>query len=340
MSNIKKTNAIKILLLIFILFVSNSCSDRNAIHKFSGQTMGTTYNITIYKPTITQNELILLKEKVEFSLRKINDKMNPFDVESEISKFNTHRSTTPFSISNEFYELITIAKEIFEKSNGIFDPTIVPLINYYGFGTTEEKHTNITETQIDSLKKITGFNKILIGDHNLTKQNSHLQLNLSAIAKGWGVDKISQMLRQNGYENFIVEIGGEIFASGLNNKQKWKLGIDTPELNNLPGQKIQSVLSTTNKGVATSGDYRNFYIKNGKRFSHLINPRTFQPITHNLASVTIVAKNCTYADAIATTAIVLGEKSGIKFVESIPNTEGYFISRVNDEFIIKQTSGF
>ncbi|MEA3500196.1 MAG: FAD:protein FMN transferase [Candidatus Marinimicrobia bacterium] len=302
--------------------------------------MGTVYNVTINEPSLSQDELSLAKEKVELCLQRVNKKMNPFDPQSEISKFNDYHSIKPFSISNEFYNLTKIAKEIHQESDGAFDPTIAPLINYYGFGTTGDEPKSISKSKIDSIKQFVGFDKIIIEKQKLIKSNSNLKLDLSAIAKGYGVDKVAQMLITGGYKNFIVEIGGEVFASGRKNNKKWKLGIDVPKTNNMPGEKLQSILQVENKGVATSGDYRNFYTKNGKRISHLINPKTGKPISHNLASVTIVAENCTYADAIATASIILGEKKGFKFVENIPNVEGYFIFRNEEEFFVKETSGF
>lgn len=330
----------KTFLSIVIIFILISCFQKDELHKFSGQTMGTIYNVTIYEPNLSQDELSLTKEKVELCLKKVNKKMNPFDPQSEISKFNDHHSIKSFSISDEFYNLTRIAKEIYQKSEGAFDPTIAPLINYYGFGTTRDKSKIVSQTKIDSIKKQIGFDKIEISKRTLIKKNTNLQLNLSAIAKGYGVDEVVRVLLDIGYKNFIVEIGGEVFAKGTKNNKKWELGIDVPETNNYPGEKIQSAFKIENKGVATSGDYRNFYTQNGKRISHLINPKTGKPISHNLASVTIIAENCTYADAIATASIVLGEKKGFKFVENIPNVEGYFIFRNGEEFLVKATSGF
>lgn len=336
----KKSNIFKMYLLSILIFSFINCSKKDVLHKFSGQTMGTVYNVTINEPSLSQDELSLAKEKVELCLQRVNKKMNPFDPQSEISKFNDYHSIKPFSISNEFYNLTKIAKEIHQESDGAFDPTIAPLINYYGFGTTGDEPKSVSKSKIDSIKQFVGFDKIIIEKQKLIKSNSNLKLDLSAIAKGYGVDKVAQMLITGGYKNFIVEIGGEVFASGRKNNKKWKLGIDVPKTNNMPGEKLQSILQVENKGVATSGDYRNFYTKNGKRISHLINPKTGKPISHNLASVTIVAENCTYADAIATASIILGEKKGFKFVENIPNVEGYFIFRNEEEFFVKETSGF
>jgi len=338
--NFLRQNNFKKIIIFFFLFLFVMCSKKDGLHKFSGQTMGTVYNITIYKPSLSEDELSFVKEKVELTLIKVNKKMNPFDPQSEISKFNDHHFLTPFPISDEFYNLIITAKEIYQISNGAFDPTIAPLVNYYGFGITGNEPKTISKTKIDSLEKIIGFDKITIEKQKLIKSNSNIKLDLSAIAKGYGVDKLAQILISSGYKNFIIEIGGEVYLHGLNNNKKWRLGIDVPETNNNPGEKLQSILKLTNKGVATSGDYRNFYIKNNKRISHLIDPRTGNSISHDLASVTIVAENCTYADAIATASIVLGKKDGIKFVEAIPNVEGYFIFRNGEEFSVKATSGF
>lgn len=335
----KKKYIIKICLAFFLVMIFNSCSKEEKLHKFSGQTMGTVYSVIIYEPDLQQDEVILLKKKVEETLKDVNKKMNPFDPNSEISKFNNHKSIAPFAISNNFYEILMISKNIYQKSGGVFDPTIAPLINIYGFGTEKKEDIKISQQKIDSLKKQIGFDKINIHNKKLIKQIPNLQLNLSAIAKGWGVDQVAKTLLENNYQNFIVEIGGEVFANGKKKNKEWKLGIDAPETGNLPGEKIQSIIQIKNKGVATSGDYRNYYEKDGKRISHLIDPRNGIPISHNLVSVTIVAENCTYADAIATASIILGDE-GVEFVENIKNVEGYFIFRNGDGFEVKSTAGF
>jgi thiamine biosynthesis lipoprotein len=246
-------------------------------------------------------------------------------------------------VSAEFFSVVKEALKVYESSGKAFDITVAPLVNLWGFGSEGHRVTPPKSSEISSvLKNIGSMYLKTEGDHLLIKKIPALQLDLSAIAKGYGVDVVTRIFLQERLENFMIEIGGEVYTHG--NKaggEYWKIGIDAPNLHSLPGQNIQAILLLKNVAVATSGDYRNFFEYNGKIYSHTINPQTGFPVTHNLASVTIVAQNCMEADALATAIMVMGWEKGLDYIEKIENVEALFIIRKDKEsFETFQSSGF
>lgn len=320
-------NKIKpLLLLSTLVLLTAHCEPPMAVTKWTGQTMGTFYNVSIYGPEFDNARHLQVHDGIDSVLQSVNKQMNPWDPSSEISRFNRMSSEDSMKISPDFVKVIKISGEIFELSGGAFDPTVGPLTDLWGFGPGSKSHTAPTKQAVDSCLEFVGFKKISLTGKSLGKSDSRIRLDLSAVAKGFGVDAVAGYLKSRNYQNFLVEIGGEVVCSGQIKGRNWRLGIDRPADNALPGQDLNSIISISGQGVATSGDYRNFYMDQGKRYSHTINPKTGEPVRHSLASVTIIAQDCARADAMATACMVLGEKSP-EWIESIPHTEGYFIFR-------------
>ena len=271
--------------------------------------MGTTYNISAWGAiSIDQNTL---QKKVDSKLQKINSIASTWDSNSQISRFNRTDSTSPSKVDPFFIKMINTAKNITVKSDGAFDITIAPLIDLWGFDAKGRV------TKAPSIKKRTdvlnqiGTKYIHTDTQNLTvqKDRSAITINLSAIAKGGGVDEIARLLEGLGFKNYLVEIGGEIYARGTNQNHKiWRVGIETP---NSTGNTISRVISIDKMGLATSGDYRNYFEENNIRYSHILNPKTGMPIRHKLASVSVLAPTSAQADGWATAMMVLGEKDGM-----------------------------
>jgi thiamine biosynthesis lipoprotein len=327
-------------LLLFYLF---GCDSSGQLSGWSGMTMGTTYQVKIAQASISDNKLEILKTKVDSALTEVNRQMSTYDPGSEISRFNKLRDTTIVEVSTEFIEVVKEALKVYESSEKAFDITVAPLVNLWGFGIKEHRITPPTKEEISSALKNIGSNQLIrVGDTGLKKAIPKLQLDLSAIAKGYGVDVVARILIHERFKNFMVEIGGEVYAQGdKTGGDYWKIGIDAPNLHSLPGQNIQAILSLKDIAVATSGDYRNYFEYEGKIFSHTIDPTTGFPVTHNLASATVIAENCMNADALATAIMVMGREAGMRYIETIENVEAFFIVRKNTEsYETYQSSGF
>lgn len=331
--------------IVLLLFYLMACSSQSELHQytFSGRTMGTTYNIKIINKFLDATEVSNIETAIDSSLKKVNQQMSTYLPDSEISLFNKYDKSKPFEISLEFSKVIKEAMRINKISSGAFDITVNPLVNLWGFGSKSKETIIPDEEKINNVLKRVGSEHITIIDKNKIKKSiPDLEIDLSAIAKGYGVDVVTQVLNIFNLENYMVEIGGEVFAKGNNfQNEKWKIGIDKPNYLALPGQELQNILSISNVAVATSGDYRNFFKYKEKIYSHTINPKTGKPVTHSLASVTIVAPTCMEADGLATAVLVMGVKDGMKMLEKLPNIEGFLIDRKGvEKFEVYSTSGF
>lgn len=283
--------------------------------KDSGFIFGTIYNITY------QNDKNLKKE-IEDELHKVDNSLSPFNKQSIISKINRNENV----IADEmFTNVFTLAEQISSETNGAFDITVAPLVNAWGFGF--ENKTNPTKETIDSLKQLIGYQRVSLIDGKIKKDDPRIMLDCSAIAKGYASDVIADFLRSKGINNFMVEIGGEIVTSGINDKRlPWKIGVTKPIDDSLnTHQEIQTVLNVTNKAMATSGNYRNFYYKNGKKYAHTIDPRTGYPVQHSILSATVLANNCATADAYATAFMVMGIDKAKKVLANHNEIMAYFI---------------
>jgi FAD:protein FMN transferase len=323
----------KILFLILISFFIISCNKEQLIVN-DGFIHGTTYHI-IYK----SNNGIDLQEEIEKQMRNVDTAWSTYLPVSIVSRINNNDSSV--LLNNYFNKVFIEAQEISTITNGAFDLTVAPLVNAWGFGF--KNADKIDSTKIDSILSFVGFNKVKLHDNVLQKTDPRIMLDASAIAKGFSVDVVSEYLESKGIENYLVEIGGEIRTKGKKSTESnWKVGIDKP-IDDVKAfqREFQDIVLIENLAMATSGNYRQFYIKEGKKYAHTINPKTGFPIIHNLLSATVIAANCITADAYATAFMVLGLEESKKILEQNPSINAYFIySDENNDYKVFATEKF
>jgi len=276
---------------------------------------------TIYK--VTYQHDISLKEKIEAELKRFDGSLSPFNDTAIITRINRNEDVIADSFFiNVFHRSMEISKE----TDGAFDITVAPLANAWGFGF--KKGAFPDSSMIDSLLEITGYNKVQIStEGKVVKQDPRIMLSCSAVAKGYAVDVVAHLLEKNGISNFMVDIGGEVVVRGENpQKGVWRIGINKPVDDSLAvNQELQTILKVTNLGIATSGNYRNYYYKGGKKYAHTIDPRTGYPVQHNILSATVIAKDCMSADAYATAFMVMGLKEAERFADMHPDIDACLI---------------
>jgi thiamine biosynthesis lipoprotein len=299
---------------------------------WEGETMGSVYTVRISGTNLPPGKQEALKQEVEERLREINRQMSHYIPESELSRFNRVPAGEPFRISAEFAQVMRLAEDLNLRSRGAFDPTLGPLINLWGFGEREVQMNVPSAESLRDALRLTGFKHLRLNARNeLVKEIPGLHLNLSAIAKGFGVDAMAAVLRRHGFKNLYASISGEVYASGHNRRgTPWQVGISTPLLNWREGDPVETVLSITGRAVSTSGDYQRYFVSpEGRRLCHILDPRTGQPVQHNLASVTVVADSGALADGLSTTLFVLGADEGLKCIEGFTNAAALFLIREN-----------
>ena len=252
----------------------------------------------------------------------MDNSLSPFNKASVITHINENTDLTADSL---FTEVFLLAKQISQETHGAFDITVAPLVNAWGFGF--KNAAQVDSIMIDSLHQFVGIDKVELIDGKVVKKDPRLMLDCSAIAKGYGVDCVARLLDSKGIRNYMINIGGELVMKGENPKMEtWSIGVNKPIDDSLSvNQEIQAVLKLTNVGLATSGNYRNFYYKGGKKYAHTIDPRTGYPIQHNILSATVVAPDCATADAYATSFMVLGLDSAKQICNAHPELDAYFI---------------
>ena len=305
---------------------------------FSGLTMGTTYTIKINSPSSTLDRTEVA-EQINLRLNKVNDQMSTYLETSDLSLFNRSKSEDWIEIPTELYTVIKESLIIYKLSNNSFDITIAPVVNLWGFGPDKQSTIIPDETAIDEALERVGSQNIHLGAETYTirKDNPELYIDLSAIAKGFAVDLIANYLDELMLNHYMVEIGGEIKTKGINpNNKIWQIGIEKP----LDDQRtVQTIVALDNTGMATSGDYRNYFEKDGIRYSHTIDPSTGKPITQKLASVTVLHPSAMTADAMATALLVLGPEQGFELAVK-ENISALFLVRKKNNFIEKMTPRF
>ena len=287
----------------------------NDIQKDEGSIFGTFYHITYQSP-------VNLKEGINATLRQVDHSLSPFNKQSIITAINDN---TNMAVDSMFTEVFVLAKHISSVTNGAFDITVAPLVNLWGFGFKNIE--NVNAAKVDSLLPFIGFEKVELVDGFIQKKHPETMLDCSAIAKGYGVDATGEFLESQGIKNYMVEIGGEVRVRGYNPQGKlWKIGINVPQDDPTnTNNEIEQILEVTQISMATSGNYRNFYEKDGKKYAHTIDPRTGYPIQHNILSSTVLAKNCATADAYATAFMVLGLEESKKILEKEKELKAFFI---------------
>ena len=294
-----------------------------------GMVFGTFYKITYQY----ENDL---KEGIEREMKKVDDTLSPFNKNSIISAVNENK---PVALNDMFMSVYDLARTVSEDTDGAFDITVAPLVNAWGFGF---KH-NIapTKSKIDSIMNFVGYKKVRMMGRTIMKDDPRVMLDCSAIAKGYGSDVVAHYLESMGISNYLVEIGGEIVAKGSNPKGKpWAIGVEKPVDDSLAVKsELQTVLNITDMAMATSGNYRNFYYKDGKKYAHTIDPKTGHPVQHNILSATVIAKRCAMADAYATAFMVVGLDKAKEILGRHKDLKAYIIYDKGGKYGIWHTEG-
>ena len=275
---------------------------------------------TIYKITYQHNDD--LQNEIKAAMMEVDNSLSPYNPNSIITRINHNEDTL---LNEHFLHVFNLAQQISTETEGAFDITVAPLVNAWGFGF---KHSiDIDPNVIDSLRQFVGYQKIKLEDGKIVKEDARTMLDCSAIAKGYGVDRVARLLDQKGVQHYMVDIGGEVVLKGKNPRMKtWRIGINKPVEDSLSvNQELQTILEVSGVGMATSGNYRKFYYKDGKRYAHTIDPRVGTPVQHNILSATVIAKDCTTADAYATAFMVMGLEEAKAFCEAHPELHAYFI---------------
>lgn len=290
---------------------------------------------TVYK--ITYQHADDLHIDIKKALAEVDNALSPYNPNSIITRINQNRDTT---LNAHFTHVFTLAQRVSEETDGAFDITVAPMVNAWGFGF---KHAiEISPEAIDSLKEVVGYQKIAIEGDKVKKTDERVMLDCSSIAKGYGVDIVARALNKKGVQHYMVDIGGEVVVKGKNPRMKtWRIGINKPVEDSLSiNQELQTILEVSGIGMATSGNYRKFYYKDGKRYAHTIDPRLGQPVQHNILSATVVAADCTTADAYATAFMVMGLEKSMEFCNKHPELNAYFIcDGEGDAYEIHYTPG-
>lgn len=297
---------IQLALIIAVIFISCSPAKVHEIH-LTGPTMGTSYNVKVVPIDGLDEKKI--KQQIDQLLIDINQLMSTYIKDSELSQFNQWNSVEPFPMSKQTIEVLNEAKRLGDMSAGLLDVTIGPLVNLWGFGPQSRPEKIPSEALIQATQQLVGLDKLTIGPTWASKAIPNLYVDLSTIAKGYAVDQVAELLQTHKIQNFLVEIGGEMRVSGVKaTGTPWKIAIEKPEA---AQRSVQEIISIGNNAVATSGDYRIYYEQDGVRYSHLIDPGTGYPITHNVVSVTVIHPSSMTADGLATALIVMGKEKAL-----------------------------
>jgi FAD:protein FMN transferase len=305
---------------------------------FAGRTMGTAYHIKVVAPVFQSTGN--LAEKIEARLAAVNLSMSTYLPESEISRFNgVAEAGKPFCISADFRQVMAEAGRLFQLTGGAWDGTVAPLVELWGFGRGPKPAPLPSGARIAAALEMVGFDRIGRDKEGcLSKTDARVTLDLASIAKGFGVDAVAAVIHAAGYTDFLVEIGGEVYASGRRlDGRPWRVGINQPD----PAAGADSVyraVSLTDRAFATSGDYRNFFVKDGVRYSHLLDPRTGYPVTNGVVSASVIADTCTFADGLATALTVMGPESGLALVNRIHGVECLIVVQAADGRLIDHPS--
>lgn len=323
---------------VYCTHVNVNAQEQYAQLKTAGTTMGVvSYSVTAYGDSDLQAgfSAAVLQE-----LESVNQRMSTYIPESDVSLFNATNSTEWISVTRETAVVVEKALEISELSDGAFDITVQPLVEMWSFSARESETFGVPdESEVKEVLKRVGYQKLQVrlDPPSLRKSRDNLQIDLSAIAKGYAVDMVNDRLMAMGFDDFLIEVGGEVRVSGdkLDN-EAWKVGIEQP----IEGVRIPyRVIELYHKSLASSGDYRNFYEIDGKRYSHTIDPRTGFPVDHNVAAASVIASDCMTADALATAIMVLGKEAGIELAQAT-GVEALILERSGNQFLATETSKF
>jgi thiamine biosynthesis lipoprotein len=328
MNPTQKKNAIYSLVLITAVLAVYTY--RNYIQVTEQFFSGTTMGAVVYNVKFIGKDAKVTKAEVDSLLVAFNQSLSTYIPDSEISRFNKSTSLTfesPF-----FLPVLKRSKEIFEITEGAFDPTVMPLVNAWGFGP--QKQARVTPEMVDSLLAFVGFQKISFNNREVRKLVQGVQIDFSAIAKGYAVDVVADLLESKGIKNYMVEIGGEVVCKGSNKLGKpWVIGINDPTYKERGVNALTARIQLSGRALATSGNYENFYMKDGKKYVHTIDPVSGYPIEQNLLSASIFAPDCMTADALATACMVMGVEKAVAMLEKLPEVDAFLV--YDEEGILK-----
>jgi len=332
LTGLEKASFLFFTLLIFVLV--SGCDHAPEIIKLSGSKMGTSYHVTIVADQPAPADLA---DQIDQLLSAVDQSMSTYKSQSELSQFNRLPVSQQAKASDQLWAVLQTSEKIWRESSGAFDPTVGPVVDLWGFGPVVTEDEIPADQEIATAIANSGFEHLLLNrsEQTISKQKT-IALDLSAVAKGYAVDQVADLLEMLALPDYLVEVGGEMRLSGTNPEgNPWRVAIELPSL--MP--QVQQVVAVNNSAVATSGDYRNYFEKDGVRYSHTIDPRNGKPITHNLASVTVMADRCADADAWATALMVLGEEEGMRIANkfSIP---AYMLIREGETFRVLSSSAF
>lgn len=329
------------LTLLLASLILAACSQNSYEHRlteFNGIAMGTTWSVKVVDIPDTIDQATI-SSAIDTTLSRVNSSMSTYDADSELSKFNHNASTGWVSVSPAFAEVLDAATAVSDLTEGAFDVTVGPLVNLWGFGP-EGSGRHIPDQQlIDQARARSGYKQIAtrLEPPMVRKHLPNLYVDLSSIAKGYAVDQLATRLEELGVENYLVEVGGELRGRGQNARDtSWRIGIERPTATD---RRVYAVVNLDGAGLATSGDYRNFFEENGRIYSHTIDPRTGYPVTHALASVTVVTSTAMQADALATALMVMGPEEGFALAER-EGIAAFFIVKADDGFVDKASKAF
>ena len=312
----------KVLGLLTLLTLMMSSKAQDSTIRIEGYTQGTTYHIT-YIDTLQRD----FQPEIETILHNFDLSVSTYNPNSIISKINNNVSNV--AVDQYFTVCFNKAKEVWKNTNGAFDPTVFPLVNLWGFGPLSNK--TINKSKIDSIKQFVGFHLIDLKDGKIIKKDKRVRLDFNAFAQGYSVDVIAAFLRTRNIQTYVVEIGGEVVARGQKpNGEFWKIGIEKPIDNHDSTNPIRAIATLHNMALATSGNYRKFFIENGERYAHHIDPTTGYPAKNNLLSASVFAKDCISSDAYATGILVMGLENAIAFLKIHPELQAYLIYADNN----------
>lgn len=328
---------VAMLLAVFVL-VGCDLFYQESVVGFEGQTMGTSYSVKWVDKNAARVQA--LQHRADLALVELNQQMSTYIPDSEISRFNALPGASELEVSDALAFVVAESLRISQDSGGAFDPTVGPLVNLWGFGPDGRIETAPTDAEIEAVRSRVGYANIsLLENPTRLKKAGDQYLDLSAIAKGYGVDMLAELLEAQGIKNYLVEIGGELRAKGVKPEgEHWRIAIESPLTSE---RSIGRIINVKDIGIATSGDYRNYFEEKGVRFSHTIDPATARPISHRLASVTVLSETCAEADALATTLMVMGDVAGFQFAKEKGIAAYFLIKDANsDGFIEMATDPF
>ncbi len=302
----------RVLSLVALAGLLSACGKPEEVISLTGSTMGTTYHIKVV-PNEALPSAQLLQAEIDLALEQVNNQMSTYRPNSELSRFNQLPLEQSVEVSPDTIKVVREGMRLYQVTDKALDITLGPLVNLWGFGPDKRPTTVPTQVDIDAAKAKTGISELSIEGNRLSKHNAYLYVDLSSIAKGFGVDKVASILDKYHVTGYLVEIGGELSVKGTKpDGGAWRVAIEKPTDE---GMAVQQVIEPGTMAMATSGDYRNYYEEEGQRFTHIIDPRTGLPIKHKLASVTVLHKDCMTADGFATAMMVLGTEASLELAK-------------------------